>query len=335
MAVRSGLDFPGDENVVVAVRVKDATNRSDVARVTLYPGNTPPQPVIESPTKSWAVGSKVSFSGYAIDAEDDEGGDPGSGIGEAGLFWSTQLYHCPDACHAHPLRVFPGVGGGSFSAPDHDYPAYLKVILTVTDSRGLTSSEEFAIFPRAVDLRIGSDPDGVSVGAGVESRATPYDLRVIEGSKVTLTAPTTAVVDGAVEAFRSWSNGGARVQTIVADQDETYVASYRDPRPPIEEPPPRVAPRTILRKKPPARTQSAIARFTFAADQAGARFRCKLDRKPYRGCRSPQVYRNLAPGRHVLRVLAIAADGSAEAEPAVVRWRVEPKPKPRAKRARG
>ncbi len=332
MAVRSGLDFPGDENVVVSVRVKDLTNKSDVARVTLYPGNTPPDPVIESPTENWAVGSEVSFSGHAADVEDDEGGDPGSGIGESGLFWKTQLYHCPDSCHAHPLRVFPGVAEGSFSAPDHDYPAYLKVILTATDSRGLTSTKEFAIFPRSVDLRIESDPAGVSIGAGVESRAAPYDLRVIEGSNVTLTAPSTALVAGALQPFRRWSNGGARVQTIVANRDETYVASYRDPPQPIDEPP-RVAPQTSLRKKPLAQTRSRTARFAFAADQAGVSFRCKLDRKPYRPCRSPQVYRNLAPGRHVLRVLAIAADGTAEIKPAVFRWRVE-QPKPRAKRAR-
>lgn len=323
--------FNGAENIVVAVRVKDATNKTDVARVTLYPGDTPPDPVIETPLDDWSVGEEVSFDGYAADTEDDGSGQPGTGIGEAGLFWRTELYHCPDACHAHPLRVFPGSWGGSLSAPDHDYPAYLKVILTATDSRGLSRTEEIAIFPRAVDLRIESYPPGVSISAGVEDDVAPYTLRAIEDGNITLAAPPTATIDGVETPFLRWSNGGPRVQTVTADRDLTYTAFYREPpveKPPVVDPPPPppADPRSRFGAKPPKQTTSAAARFVFSAKPTGSRLQCKLDGKPYAGCRSPRVYRGLKPGWHTLRVRAIAPDGSVEKTPSVYRWRVEAKP---------
>jgi len=319
-----GLD-PEHPNVVVRVRVKDLSGRTDVANLTLYPGDTPPEPVIETPVGEWAVGEEISFSGFAADAEDDEGGEPGSGLGDAGLYWRTELYHCPDACHAHPLRNFPGVYGGSFSAPDHDYPAYLKVILTATDSRGLTSTKELALFPRAVDLRIESYPPGVEIGAGVDEDVAPYTLRAIEYGKVTLAAPPTAVIDGVEEKFLRWSQGGPRVQTVVADADRTYTAFYREP--PAEEPPPPppppVKPSSRWSFKPPKRTTAATARFAFTGKPEGARFQCRLDGRPWAGCRSPRVYRNLKAGWHALRLRAIALDGTVEATPSLYRWRVE------------
>ena len=55
----------------------------------------------------------------------------------AGSSWSLVLHHCPSNCHAHALQSFPGSDGGSFAAPDHEYPSYLELRLTATDSGGL------------------------------------------------------------------------------------------------------------------------------------------------------------------------------------------------------
>jgi CSLREA domain-containing protein len=62
--------------------------------------------------------------------------------------------------------------------------------------------------------------------------------------------------------------------------------------------------------------------FRFAADEAGARFQCSLDGKRFRGCRSPQRYRDLRPGRHVFRVRAIDPAGNVDPSPAKRRFRV-------------
>jgi len=61
--------------------------------------------------------------------------------------------------------------------------------------------------------------------------------------------------------------------------------------------------------------------FRFSSDEGGSRFRCKLDRKPYRGCTSPRAYRVKA-GRHAFRVFAVDAAGNRDRTPALFRFRV-------------
>ena len=94
------------------------------------------------------------------------------------------------------------------------------------------------------------------------------------------------------------------------------------PRPPVLD---NTPPRTGVLRRPPARvfTASRIRRvvFAFGSNEAGARFRCKLDGAPYRTCSSPRAYR-LRPGRHVLRVYAVDRAGNRDPSPALLRVRV-------------
>jgi len=101
------------------------------------------------------------------------------------------------------------------------------------------------------------------------------------------------------------------------------------PPPPPEPPPPppvdRRAPRTTLGSHPRSllfthRKWRRVA-FRFSANEAGSRFRCKLDRKPYRGCTSPRAYAVKA-GNHAFRVFAIDAAGNRDPSPAIFRFRV-------------
>ena len=100
--------------------------------------------------------------------------------------------------------------------------------------------------------------------------------------------------------------------------------------PPVNPPPPRpprdrTAPQTKITARPPAVLATHRARrrvaLRFAASEAGASFRCKLDRQAYRACTSPRFYW-LAPGRHTIRVLAVDAAGNADRTPVLVKVRV-------------
>jgi len=97
--------------------------------------------------------------------------------------------------------------------------------------------------------------------------------------------------------------------------------------PPSEEKPPpdRQPPQTRLAAHPRAllftpRRWRQVA-FRFAASEAGSRFRCKLDRNPYRGCVSPRPYRVKA-GRHAFRVFAIDRAGNRDRTPVLFKFRV-------------
>ena len=318
------------QNHTAAVRVRDEEGATSIARLTVYPGNTPPEPEIIVPTSDldWAVGDDIDFSGGAEDAEDDQ-------LASTSLDWSSRLFHCPHGegdCHGHPLQAFPAVGSGSFAAPDHEFPSYIELTLTAVDSRGLSAKQTVTIHPRTVELAIASDPPGITLDADLLSEATPFALTSIEGSKVGLSAPTSAQLGGDTYAWQSWSDGGDRVHTVVADQSASYVATYskveNDDGGDTDDPPPPKgpkAPRTRIDRHPGKKVTSTMARFAFSASERGARFRCKLDGRPFGQCRSPRVYRNLKPGWHVFRVAAIGADGKVDQTPASFGWRVLPR----------
>ena len=104
--------------------------------MTITVGNTPPTATINLPAAgtTWQVGNVINFSGSATDLQDGT-------LPPSALSWELVLQHCPSNCHSHPLQSFPGVASGSFTAPDHDYPSYLELRLTATDSGGLTNTE--------------------------------------------------------------------------------------------------------------------------------------------------------------------------------------------------
>jgi Ca2+-binding RTX toxin-like protein len=101
------------------------------------------------------------------------------------------------------------------------------------------------------------------------------------------------------------------------------------PQPEVAPPPPprrgRTPPATRLRRHPPAllSAQGPHRRvfFAFTASEPGASFRCKLDRKPWRPCRSPRAYL-VRRGRHAFRVYAIDIAGNRDRTPALFRFSI-------------
>ncbi|HEU4462393.1 MAG TPA: hypothetical protein VFR75_07365 [Solirubrobacterales bacterium] len=97
--------------------------------------------------------------------------------------------------------------------------------------------------------------------------------------------------------------------------------------PPVSRPPQRdlTPPQTRLRRRPPALLFASGQRrrvaFAFSASEPGARFRCRLDRQPFRPCGSPRAYL-VPPGRHSFRTIAIDAAGNRDRTPVLFSFRV-------------
>jgi YD repeat-containing protein len=317
-------------NSVVAVRVTDGEGHSSIARVTVYPGDSPPVPAINEPSASatWGVESLIKLHGSGTDSEEVSEKNPsGSIFTPLSYYWSTRILHCPNPseptkCHAHPLQIFAGTRSGEFTAPEHEYPSYIEITLRVADKRGLTAAKTIKLEPRTVNLSIASSPPGIEVTAGLQQGPSPLSLTAIEGSHLQLSAPATAQIGGKTYTWQSWSDGGGRTHTVHATQSGTITAAYTTPEGKKEVPP--SPPATRLIKHPPKSTRSTTAKFAFRADLAGATFRCKLDRKPTQGCRSPKVYKRLKPGRHTFKVWAVAS-GITDPTPAKFGWKVLPK----------
>lgn len=340
-------EFTVSEDAKVYVRVKDQTGNASTAVLRIYAGDTPPQIKITKPAESltWEIGQTIEFAGSAKARE-----GAGAAIPTAKLYWRSSVLHCPGgagACHAHPLQVFPAVSSGQLTAPDHDYPSKIKLSLTATDDRGLSATKTIELEPKTVQLQLVSDPAGIALTAGNLTGPAPFGLTAIKGGNVTLAAPATAVIGGKAYDFKAWSDGQARVHSLVATGSKTLTATYdgppeepepEGPRPvgPAASPtrsgeaapqPPsgsRVPPASpALKVHPAKRTGSAAARFEFASATPGVGYACKLDGGPLAPCGSPRAYKKLKPGRHVFRVFAEAAgDGVEYSLGTTFRWRV-------------
>ena len=62
--------------------------------------------------------------------------------------------------------------------------------------------------------------------------------------------------------------------------------------------------------------------FRFTSTVGGSKFQCKLDKKPWKTCKSPKVYSGLKAGRHSFKVRAINAEGARDSTPAKRTFRV-------------
>ncbi|MDQ2943397.1 MAG: PQQ-dependent sugar dehydrogenase, partial [Candidatus Dormibacteraeota bacterium] len=161
----------------VRLRVTDALGESAETTTTVSVANSPPVASIDLPVseRTWHVGETVTFAGSATDP--DEGG-----LGPSRLSWRLLLYHCQPTCHRHIIEMFSGAGG-SFVAPDHDYPSYLELELTASDDQGVTDVVTRPLDPETTDLWFKSEPaPGFELVVGTELVHTPFLHRAIVGA---------------------------------------------------------------------------------------------------------------------------------------------------------
>jgi Ca2+-binding RTX toxin-like protein len=89
------------------------------------------------------------------------------------------------------------------------------------------------------------------------------------------------------------------------------------------------APETIKGKGPKRKLRKAKARFAFSSDSPAATFECKLDRRRFKPCSSPTKTKRLKRRRHTFAVRAVTAAGPVDLTPAVWKFNVVKKKRPR------
>jgi PKD repeat protein len=205
------------------LRVTDPGGLSDTEAVVISVGNTAPTATIASPGAgtTWRVGDVINFSGSASDVQDGP-------LPPSALSWQLILHHCPSNCHEHTIQEYAGVASGSFTAPDHEYPSYLELRLTATDSGGLTDTESIRLDPRTVVLSFQTNPGGLQLAVNGATATATFTRTVIIGSSNTVSAISPQTKSKKTYSFSSWSDGGAQTHVITAPAAATtYTARFR------------------------------------------------------------------------------------------------------------
>jgi glucose/arabinose dehydrogenase len=215
--------------VNVGLRVTDPAGLTGTTTVPVTVGNPPsnsPVVTIDNPTAStqWSVGQTVPFAGRAGDAQDGP-------LPASALKWQLTLQHCttPTNCHAHNVQSWNGIASGSFVAPDHEYPSFLDLTLTATDSNGNATSKTVRLNPRTVVLTFQSSPSGARLVVNSVEQVAPFTRTVIVGSSNSVSAPSPQNLTlGLRFRWTSWSDGGAQSHNITAPATATtYRANFQ------------------------------------------------------------------------------------------------------------
>ena len=210
--------------ITARVLVTDPGGQSAVAATAILLNGTRPTAVIDTPSGSfqWKVGDPIGFSGRGLDPD-----EPGGQLPAAALQWEVNIHHCPSDCHVHGMQSFNGVASGSFNAPDHEYPSFLELRLTVTDPTGETASASVNIQPQTTTFGVAANVSGLQLVVNGTSQPAPFSRTVIVGSSNSLQAPSPQTLGGSSYAFGSWSDGLAQTHNVVAAATPTtYTATY-------------------------------------------------------------------------------------------------------------
>lgn len=198
--------------------------------IVIQVGNTAPVAAISAPAdlSHYDIGDTITFAGSATDTQD--GAMPATS-----LAWNVVLYHCFDitytSCHTHPAVSTAGVAGGSFVAENHSDFVYYEILLTATDSGGLTGTKKVKLIANTVDLTFSANRTGVQIAVDGGNQTAPFTMTVPRKSTHSVFATSPQTVPSGTIYFGSWSDGGAAQHTITANAAATYTANFVDASP--------------------------------------------------------------------------------------------------------
>ncbi|HZM41677.1 MAG TPA: PQQ-dependent sugar dehydrogenase, partial [Acidimicrobiales bacterium] len=207
---------------VARLTVSDGTSTAVSSVLTIRVG-TPPTATILTPATGalFRAGDVITYSGSATDAEDGP-------LPPSAFSWTVLFHH---DSHIHPAGGVTNTTSGTLQIPTtgHDFQGATnyEIVLTVTDSTGLTASRSVTVIPDKVNLTYDTVPSGLTVTIDGVSKQTPAVIDDLKGFQHTLGAPNQSS-GGTAYTFASWSDGGAQTHGIVVPTvNQRYTATFQ------------------------------------------------------------------------------------------------------------
>jgi glucose/arabinose dehydrogenase len=219
--LQTQLADAGSYKVEVTNSAGSITSNAVTLTVNTLP-NTKPSAKILTPIKNtlYVAGTTINFSGQANDPED--GNLPASAFS-----WQINFHH---DTHKHDQPAINGVKESSFEIPNQGETSsnvWYRIILTVNDSQGLTSSDSVDVYPKKSMLTFTTDPEGLQIMLDGQPIATPNTIESVQGllRSIGVVSPQRIGTDD--YQFASWSNGGNKEQQFATPtSDAVFKATF-------------------------------------------------------------------------------------------------------------
>lgn len=260
-----------------------------------------------TPTEGGTGGSGCSgiAEAGAVGSGGAGGGSIGSGGGGGG--GGGGLYGGGGGSAGCNLLGGGGGGGGSSLVP-------AAGILALA-SPAAAPKVEISYTPVPPSISIVSPSDGANYTKGQSVSANYSCTAPLGASVISCAGP---VANGAALDTATLGHHSFRVEAKDSDGTTASKTVGYD----VVAPPPS---NTLLgshpRKTIKTRKKRVKVKFTFSSSEAGATFKCKLDKKAFASCTSPKTYK-VKPGKHTFTVEAIS-EGGADPTPASFPFRVK------------
>lgn len=207
----------GDYTVKVSNGTGDAT--STEATLTVLQ-NAVPVANILTPVAgaTYVAGTNIGFSGSGTDTED-------GALAAAKFSWQIDFHH---NTHKHDQPAINGVTSGNFLVPNEGELAadvFYRIILTVTDSKGLTGKDSVDVIPNKTTMNFATTPAGLKILLDGQPVTTPLAIVGVEGIKRSIGVVSPQTMSGITYTFTSWSNGGAPTQSFATPTNDFAVTA--------------------------------------------------------------------------------------------------------------
>ncbi|WP_019989852.1 PQQ-dependent sugar dehydrogenase [Rudanella lutea] len=185
--------------------------------------NAAPVPDILTPANhtKYTAGTTISFSGTAVDAEDGV-------LPPSAFTWRVYLYHDTHYHDGPPIAT--GAASGTFTIPNQGETAvnvWYRLILTVTDSKGLSARDTVDIDPTIVKLTVATNPPGMQINLDGHPHTAPYSQSFVVGMRINLATTGVQMLADSAYEFTEWSPAvPADGYVVIPPKDTTYVASF-------------------------------------------------------------------------------------------------------------
>lgn len=208
----------------VSLTVDDGNGATGTTSLRVDAGNFPPVPTIitPAPADEFAVGETLTLTGSATDPED-------GALTDLDLSWEVRQHH---NVHYHPF-LNPTVGNNlTIEAPEPEDLAsttnsYVEVLLTATDSWGLTATVSEFVDPVLVSATFDTVPSGLDVTVAGETITGSSVQTMWENWTLPITAPSQQS-GGLPYIFGSWNVGGPGARDItIGSSPSTYTATFQ------------------------------------------------------------------------------------------------------------